>query len=335
VEDTGLDSLEAAYREGEISEDQYEALKARLVRKRAQKATRLAARRLLWTGLILVAILVIWVALTLLDQTERIAVLGAGLGTTLAFTLLLWRQPDRLTLSRGLLGLTIFQFTVLLLLLQGFESVPHAALLPALIVVTVLGAVLGIRENSTWLATPSVLSFYIGFIGLGIAFVSFNALVETSVYVSVVIAAVVAVLLGAWRLGQLQRVHTWYLRSEAALGQLGRGHFVLFTHFMFFALTVVEPFGGGYLFGPSRLVPILVPFGIALAGLLYAWKTENGKLLTVASLLILALAWFLLPFSGVLALWPIAVSVTAAVLIYLGLRSRLRSSSSKHERRTT
>ena len=335
MEDTGLDSLEAAYREGEISEDQYEALKARLVRKRAQKATRLAARRLLWTGLILVAILVIWVALTLLDQTQQIAVLGAGLGTTLAFTLLLWRQPDRFTLSRGLLGLTIFQFAVLLLLLQDFQSVPRVALLPALIVVTVFGAVLGIRENSTWLATPSVLSFYIGFIGLGFVFVSFNALIETSLVVSAAIAAFVTVLLGAWRLGQLQRVHTWYLHSEAALGQLGRGHFVLFTLFVFFGLAVLEPFGGGYFFGPPRLVPILAPFGIALAGLLYAWKTANGKLLTVASLLILVLAWFLIPFSGGLVLWPIAVSVTAAVLIYLGLRSRLTSSSGKHERRTT
>ena len=298
AEDTGLDSLEAAFREGEISEDQYEALKARLARERAQKATGLAARRLLWTGLILVAILVIYVALVFLDQPQRIAVLGAGLGTTLAFAFLLWRQPDRFTLSRGLLGLTIFQFTVLLLLLQGFQSVPHSALLAALTVVTVLGAVLGIRENSTWLATPSVLSFYIGFIGLGIAFgvgiafVSFNAFIEILLVVSLVITALVTGLLWAWRLGRLRRMRTWYLRSEAALGQLGRAHFVLFTLFVFLALAVLPPFGGGFFFGPPRFLPILVPFGIALAGLLYAWKTENGKLLTVASLLILVLAWF-------------------------------------------
>ncbi|MFQ6013231.1 MAG: hypothetical protein ACE5LS_06270 [Thermoplasmata archaeon] len=322
MEEEGPEALEAALREGIISEDQYEALKARLARERTRETTGLAARRLLWTGLVLVASLVIYVTTVFLDYQQRIAILGVGLGITFGLALWLWRQPGRFTLSRGLLGLAIFQFAILLLLLQAFQSIPGSALLVALTIVTILGASLGIRENSTWLATPSVVSFYIGFLGgPGGALVSFDTLLETTLIVSLVIAVLVAVLLWAWRRGQLRSAHAWYLRREAALGQLGRGHFVLFTVFVFLVLVVLAPSGRRFFFDQAPVTASLIPFGIALAGLLYAWRTENTQLLAVASFLILLLTRLLVPFSGV-TLWPIAVSVTAALLIYLGLRIR-------------
>lgn len=326
MEDSDVDSLEAAFREGEISEDQYEALKARLARGRARQATGLAARRLLWTGLILVAILVIYTAFFFLDNLQRIAVLGAGLGGAVAFAALLWRRPERFVLSRGLLGLSIFLFAVLLILLQSVQGAPGLVLLAALTTVTALGAILGVRENSTWLATPSVVSFYVGFMGLGIALLSFYAFVEAVFVASIVIAALIVGVLWAWGRGRLRGAREWYRRREATLGQLGRGHFVLFTLFVFFALVALPQLGGGLLFVGGFFLATLIPFGLALAGLLYAWRTANGKLLTVASLLILVLGWFFVPFSGI-TFWPIALAVTAAVLIYLGLRSRWRTPS--------
>jgi hypothetical protein len=62
---------------------------------------------------------------------------------------------------------------------------------------------------------------------------------------------------------------------------------------------------------------------VALATPLYARSTNNEKLLVDATILLALVGWLFVLGSRA-AMWPLAVLVTAAVLIFLGIHRRAR-----------
>lgn len=320
MEDRHTDSLKSALRDGVITKEQYEALRIRLQTERAGKAMNLAARRLVWIGLILIGILVVSLSLLYLNLSQRMLFLAPALTATATVSFLFWRDVRRFSLSRGLLGLAIFEATILLVLFREYAGLPPVQVLGFLVPVTLFGTILGLHQNSTWLATPSVFSFYVGFFWSGLwTVVSFDQLLIAVLLISVSIAAGITLMVWGWRTGRLRRLREEYLRRETSLGQLARGHLILFVVFLVLALSVTLP-RTGMGFELASLLAGLVPFMVALTVVIYARRTDDAKLLNVATLLLALVAWLFVPFSRNLLVWPLAVLLTAAVLIYLGVR---------------
>ena len=311
--------MDSALREGLITQEQYHALRVRMAAAVVREETEAVGRRVLWIGLLLLAIFVASLTLLVLDRTERIVVVSGALTASFFLAIAFWRDARKVTLSRGMLGLTVFSTMVLLLLLLS-SGLTEEMFLSLLVPLTIAGTVLGIQQNSTWLASPSAASFYIGFIFSNIS--SRYSLIREALVASVLIAIAVAILLVSWRNGRLPLLRDAYRRREVSIGQLARGHFALFVLFLPFALIDFLSRIGIYESGVVASAG-LVPFLVAFAGVLYARSTRDRKLLTVSSLIVPAVAWLFLPFSRFPAvLWPVALLVTAAVLIYLGITTR-------------
>lgn len=313
MEEREVESLGAALREGVISQEQYDALVARLQRERAAQVSTEMRRRLLWVGLVLLAILVVFLSASLLTVGQRLVVVVVALFPSVGLAARFWPDPEKFHLSRGLLGLAILEGMVALLLARwerylGLE--PHLA---GLVAVTAFGAILGIQQNSTWLASPSFAAFYAGFLTLG--YPMGTDFFGTVLGVSIALAVGVVIIAWAWKMEKLVALRDAYERRKTVLGQLARGHFVLFTLYLFPALL--------FLLGAWNTAQVslagLVPFLVALVGVLYARRMNDWKLLSVSSVLLALLAWLVVPFTGVFV-WPVAVLVTAGVLIYLGVR---------------
>lgn len=307
-------SLEEALRDGLITKDQYEALRERFEARHARQATSRISRRLTWTGLVLVGLFVLFYAAFFLDEAARIALTTGVLAVTAVLAAALWKDPERVHLSRGLLGLAVLEGVALLLLLRLTGDLPLGPYLVGLILTTLAGTGFGIRENSTWLASPSAAAFYVGIVPAGLPLD--RTFIEAVFAVSVALAVLVALLVAAWETGRLHDLRAAYLRRRESVSQLARGHLVLFVLYTILALIVLEPFG---IRGAASDAVGTVPFLLALAALLYARYTGDEKLLTVSSLLLAGVAWaFLWVTHRFLLFWPAGVLVTAAVLIYLG-----------------
>ena len=321
MEESETDSLDSALRDGIITREQYDILKARQHAERSEQVSDQVRRRLLWVGLLLLAVLVFFLSIAFLTVGQRLLVTGGGLVATLVGAVLLWRDPNKVHLSRGLLGLSMIETMVVLLLARWEGYLNLEAHLSALIAVTVFGALLGIYKNSTWLASPSFVAFYIGFVTVGLPLTP--DLYLAALAVSIGAAVLVVGVVWTWRLGGLIRLRDAYMRRAMVFGQLARGHFLLFNLYLLVGLAVLFsrlqiPYD---VIGP---VTGLMPFLVALVAVLYARSTNDPKLLTVASVVLALDAWFFVFASGNFYVWPVAVLVTAGILIYLGVRRRSR-----------
>jgi len=320
--DRDRNALEAAVRDGLITHDQYEALRSRLEAEKAHREAETVGRKAMWVGLVLLAIVGAFLAFVFLDLGQRIVLLGVAVAITAGISAWLLRDPGKTTLSRGLLGLTIFEASLLLLLATQDGRIPLEWSVAILATATSFGLILGIYEDSAWLASPSVASLYLYLYFSGVMF-GYDFWVPLLI-VSVAIALGVVGLTAAWHAGRLVRLRQAYLRRRASLGQLARAHLVLFDLY----LAAVLPFVV-FRSVPSDTVTFsllgLVPFLVALVAVLYVRWSSDPKLMTVSSFLLVAVAWIFVFVSGrfygwPFYLWPTAVIVTAAVLIYLGVR---------------
>ena len=319
-----VESLEAALRDGVITQEQYDALVARLGADRETRLSEDLRRRLVGAGLLLLGAFVVFLALTYLSMGQRLALVSAALVATSCLAVMFWRDPAKVDLSRGLLGLGMFEAMLVLLLARWERYLGLEAHVGALVVVAGFGAILGIVQNSTWLASPSFLALYVGLVTAGLP-VGSDFLVGVLLF-SVVVAAGVVGLVWAWRRGALKGLHDAYVRRQRALGQLARGHLVLFDLYLpigLSALLIRPPVGVSM---EAYAVIGLAPFLVALVAVLYARAVRDPKLLTSASLLMVAVAW--VPWARSVVL-PVAILVTAGVLIYLGIQRRRPMPTSK------
>lgn len=310
------ESLEAALREGVISREQYEVLVAKMVRDRLEEISERTHRRVLWIGLVLLGILVLYASVSFLTVGQRLTlVLGALIATAIA-AVLFWRDREKFDLSRGLVGLAVVEAMIALFLARHESYVSQDTHLLVLIAVTSFGAFLGIHQNSTWLASPSFFALYIGLLSVGFSF-------QTEVHVlalgvSVTIALAVAGMVGAWHAGYLLKLRDAYARRRGVLGQLARGHLVLFGLYLPVGILIVLPRAGFVDESVSWLVA-LPSYLVALIAVLYARWAKDVKLLTTASILLALVTWLFLFASRRVYVWPFAVLVTASVLIFLGV----------------
>jgi hypothetical protein len=314
---SGKEPLEGALRDGVISREQYDVLAARMRLERREETSERTRRRILWVGLVLLGILVIYLAGSyLIAAAERLVVVSVGLVATAIAAIVFWRDPEKFELSRGLVGLAVVEAAFALVLVRQAGQLPQTELQILLAAVCGFGVLLGIHQNSTWLASPSFFAFYAGFFFVGVPYQTEFQLAVLGL--SLTIAAIVPVILWAWHEGQLRSLQDAYVRRQRALGQIARGHLVLFGLYLPFGLLIASPriglpYDGYWLYG-------LPSFGIALLAILYArWRTDE-KLLMDASILLALVSWLFLYLSRSVYTWPLAVFMTAAVLIYLGVR---------------
>jgi MFS family permease len=314
-------ALKASLEAGVINREQYDAIVARIESERTEGLSRDVRRRLLGAGLLLLAVLVAFIAVAYLSMGQRLALGSVSLAALSGLAAMTWRDPSKIDLSRGLLGVAVFDAIVVLLLARWERYLYLESHVAALVAVTAFGAVLGIRENSTWLASSSFAALYVGLVTAGIPY-GWDATAWILAF-AVGFAVGVVVLVWAWSLGALPFLRNRYVRRRKVLSQLARGHLVLFDIYLFYGIVVWQT-RFGFTSATDFAFTGVVPFLVALAAVLYARNTRDTKLLNVATILIAVIAWMVVPVSGGFFVWPAAILVTAGALIYLGTRKRVQ-----------
>lgn len=317
MERPGTESLESALRDGVITREQYDALVARMGRERSEEISDRTRRRVLWIGLVLLGILVLYVSVSFLTVGQRLALVLGALIATVAGAAFWWRDPDRFDLSRGLVGLAVVEAMIALFLARQESYVSQDEHLAILIAVTSFGALLGIRQSSTWLASPSFFALYVGLVSVGFSYLTEVHVVALAASVTIAVAS--AAIVAAWHAGYLAGLRDAYERRRRVLGQLARGHLLLFGLYLPVGILIVLP-RAGFVDEPFLSFAVLPSYLVALVAVLYARWTQDAKLLTTSSVLLALVTWLFLLASGRVYVWPVAVLVTAAVLIFLGVR---------------
>lgn len=313
------DSLRAALRDGVISREQYDALIARMQTDHAEGVSADVRRRLVAAGLLLLGILAVFLAVAYLTMGQRLALVSIGLGASAALAAYVWRDPSKVDLSRGLLGLAVFEAMLVLLLARWERHIDLEAHVAMLVAVAGFGAGFGIQQNSTWLATPSFVALYVGLVTAGLPVGSDFSIAVLAF--SAAFALGVVGLVWAWGRGAMLRAREGYVRRKRVLASLARGHLVLFDIYLFYGLVILL-YRLRLATTESLAMAGFPPFLVALVAILYARKTRDPKLLTVGAILLAVVAWIFVPISGTFFVAPVAVLVTAAALIYLGIRRR-------------